>query len=1077
MTLRATAPAFLPSFEAVSQRANGNDNRHESKEQLSSRRRRRGGQRRTQSKQQKEVIIDNKNQHPQNQINSRQKKRRGKRREKQHQDENPFPPLVGDTATITTKSCIANTRDVYGRKKTWLGVAERAHADKEEEDRQREAIRLSKLQDETTVCLTPLVRSSSTSAMPETTSLIIPQECNTNEAVDTNLPTAHEPRYCAHVDMTKLRNRWWQVLREQNVREKQKLEEENDSSDNESHGGNVESSSWDKTVVETKSFHPVEPKHPCVDPNVLQSWLSSSFPLHRAVMQNDEKAIRILLTQQDKEAWIESFVEASQLGINIESALDSFSPLLLAVCLNKPHLVKLLAEASPADLSSNGPTALMLAAEMGLEGCIRELLACGASLLERDDKYDTAIHYACRAGVEASVVRSLLLTNTNRSSLLKIVSFKNAKGQTPLHVACQHSYGHIVDVFLTVCASSLLQKLFQIRDGRNQTPLLTAVRADSADIVMSLLMWRSNDQGKSFKAKDLLSGDCCPLACAASTGSTDMVSLLLEFMDPLAEETSSSLNYALQEAVRSTTEYRLENIRVLVEAGANPCTSLTEDVSFPSTALSVACAKGDVLGLSVMLDSWDSYTTLKQTTRRQDPRLRRQPESYFAAIEAKENAELRNAMTSALVLSLFLGYFDNDIISHRLAAAITLYHRGAQLNPADYAVLKASIRKGRPLSSTEASITSDGDSFASSYNHPIHNTGKKLGSLGSYDRSPLQYWSQVLFSMEWMRSERCVQCSWMVVRGSKPGNIFTSEDAMDEEQVILVAGGERFVVNASLVSQKSAKLAAAIRFEESTRGVDESLAEIELGISSHSCRWLLQHIYHGSIVSGFHTDPLQCASDLLELAMIAEEFICPSLLRECEMRLLSSDPFGCYCWSCCSAVRESQCISNDSATPCGECLVHVDGSSRLLTAECVLDALAVSSELQAVGTTDDRSIIRRSSSQVGKTSNQLWSLIDKKQLNYIAPFMHAKDSAIQVCLCDFTNVTETQAFLSQIDLLVSDDVSSKEAGGSNVLQAQSVLLLSCLWELSAMQVSNSQQQPQTTFRAQPSQQVALNIMK
>ncbi len=71
---------------------------------------------------------------------------RPNRGEKQHQDENPFPPLVGDTATITTKSCIANTRDVYGRKITWLGVAERAHADKEEEDRQREAIRLSKLQ-------------------------------------------------------------------------------------------------------------------------------------------------------------------------------------------------------------------------------------------------------------------------------------------------------------------------------------------------------------------------------------------------------------------------------------------------------------------------------------------------------------------------------------------------------------------------------------------------------------------------------------------------------------------------------------------------------------------------------------------------------------------------------------------------------------------------------------------------------------------------------------------------------------------------------------------------------------------
>ena len=1040
-----------------------------------------GGGRRKQTKQQhnKNADIDNKQPHQQSRTKYKQPKRRGRKGGK-NQSENPFPPLVivGDA---TNKLCLANTSDVQDTKKTWLGVAERAHAEKEKEERRNEAIQLSKLQDETTVHLTPLVRLS----LRESTSPIL-QECHTNsEATDTVVPKAHAPRYCTNFDMTRLRNRWWQLLREQNVREKQQGsdEESSDSSLPDDESSKAESSSWDETLVETKSFHLVdELTHPCVDPNVLQSWLESScFPLHRAVMENDEKAVRMLLIHQDKEAWISSFVNASQLGIKSESALDSFSPLLLAVYLNKPHLVKLLADAScnipRADSSSDGQTALMLAAEMGLEGCIRELLACGASLMEKDDKDDTAIHHACRAGVESSVVRTLLLSNTNRSSLLKILSCKNAKGQTPLHVACQHSHGHIVDVFMTVCGSSLLQKLLQIRDGMNQTPLLTAVRADSADIVMSLLMWRSNDQGKSFKAKDLLSGDGCPLACAASTGSTDMVSLLLEFMDPLAEETSSSLDHALQEAVRSTTEYRLENIRVLVEAGANPCTSSTNEAIFPSTALSVACTKGDVIGLSVMLDSWDSHTTLKQTTRRQDPRLRRQPESYFAAIEAKENVELRNAMTSALVLSLFLGYSDNDVNSHRLAAAITLYHRGAQLTPVDYAVLKASIRKGRLLSSTEASITSDGDSFAVSYSHPIQHTGKKLGSLGAYDRSPLQYWSQVLCSMEWMRAEQGMQCSWMVVRGSKPGDIFTSEDALEGEQVVLVAEGDRFLVNASLVSQKSGKLEAAIRFEQSTRKVDESHAEIQLGISSHACKWLLQHIYHGSIVGGWHTDPLQCASDLLELAIIAEEFICPSLLRECEMRLLSSDPFRCFCWSCCSAVRESQCNNNDSSAPCGECLVHVKGPSRLLTAECVLDALAVSSELQAVGTTEDCCIINCSSSQMEKSANQIWSLIDKKQHNYTPPFVHAKDSAIQVCLCDFTNVSESQAFLSQVDLLVGGDVLGKERGESNVRQAQSVLLFSCLWELSTMPVSNGQEQARTIFGAQSSQQLAVNTVK
>jgi hypothetical protein len=90
-------------------------------------------------------------------------------------------------------------------------------------------------------------------------------------------------------------------------------------------------------------------------------------------------------------------------------------------------------------------------------------------------------------------------------------------------------------------------------------------------------------------------------------------------------------------------------MRVLVEAGANPCAPSPTEPYYPNTVLSIVCAKGDVEGLTVLLDSHQSYTISKRLARRQDLKLRQLPESYFEAIEARENAELNLAMTNALL--------------------------------------------------------------------------------------------------------------------------------------------------------------------------------------------------------------------------------------------------------------------------------------------------------------------------------------------------------------------------------------------------------------------------------------------
>jgi len=988
--------------------------------------------------------------------------------EEQQQHENLFPPLVSDDASKSKEQ--VNHRNT----KDWLNVAESAHA-QEEEERRKKVERLYEQASET-VKLTPLLRSSTTTVSAVPMPLAEPNLDEGTDKKEIIKEQHHEPQHCVHVDMTKLRNRWWELVREKNLKDfeerQRKLEEKSTSS------SSVSTESWEEEPVETIPPH-VEPEHVPVDHTVLEACLESSYPFHRAIMEDDEKAIQLLLQQEGSEAWLASFVDSSQLGLMVSTNtadVTSFSPLMLAVHLDKPQLlVKALYDSSPvtACTDSHGRTALMLAAAMGFEGCIRVLRSCGASLLDKDDRGDTAIHYACKAGVASSAMRALLLSNGNRSGLLKILSCKNNKGQTPLHAACEYCHVHIVEVFLTVCNSSLLSKLLKIRDDANQTPLLAAVRAESTDIVMSLLMWRGNDQGGKFATDDLLDGDSCPLFYAASNGSADMVSLLLEFMDPLAQETSYNLDAALQAAVRSTAETRLDNMHVLVEAGANPCASSHTELGFPCTALNIACTKGDVAGLTIMLDSWESHITAKRIARRQDPKLRRQPESYFAAIEAKENVELKHAVTNALVLSLFLGFSDGDVTSPRLDASITLFDRGAQLNSSDFVVLKSSIHSGRLLSLAEASVHDGENWFATSYHHPI--SARSSESLDGYDRSPLRYWSQVLCSLPWM-NKACsdTQCSWMVVHDSRPCNDVRRNEVPLEDQVVLIAEGERFVVNASLVSQKSAKLAAAIRFGTMNEESGNPL-EVELAVSSRLCRWLLQHIYHGSIVSGWHTDPLQCATDLMELAVVAEEFLCPSLLRECEMRLLSADPFQCYCWSCCLCIRGMQSNVEGSSAPYGECLYRVQGPSRLLTADCVLDALAVSGELGSIGTITDSSIGCWNSCQKWKKEEHIWDLLDENHCSSgrAVPFVHAKDAAIQTCLGGFVKVSKSPTFLSQVGFLVSDGTSQNLHADNLTRQAQAVLLQTCLNEMSTSALLPTSQQSRTNFRVQ-SQQTADN---
>jgi hypothetical protein len=164
------------------------------------------------------------------------------------------------------------------------------------------------------------------------------------------------------IDINKLRNRWWDLIRE--MRAKDFLERQQQLQDTRSSESSSES--WEENLVEAVAPLGKHVDHVLVaDPLILETCFETSYPLHRAVLDDDEKTIHVL-HHADGEPCLSSFVEPSLLGIADSihlRAFDSLSPLQLAVYVDKPQLVKTLYDASPL-CDSQGRTALMLAAKM-----------------------------------------------------------------------------------------------------------------------------------------------------------------------------------------------------------------------------------------------------------------------------------------------------------------------------------------------------------------------------------------------------------------------------------------------------------------------------------------------------------------------------------------------------------------------------------------------------------------------------------------------------------------------------------------------------------------------------------------
>uniref|UniRef100_A0A7S4I5W1 BTB domain-containing protein n=2 Tax=Odontella aurita TaxID=265563 RepID=A0A7S4I5W1_9STRA len=814
------------------------------------------------------------------------------------------------------------------------------------------------------------------------------------------------------------------------------------------------------------------------------------------------------------------------------------SPLFLAVHLDSPSILKTLLDSSLFSVDTpdaHHRTPLMIAAGRGLDGCVKILLSYGPRLTAKDHLGgSTTLHACCSLSGQPSTLRLLLGAagrGKGNTALQRLLCLRNGRSQTAMHVVCALGRTDLLEVLLSE-GGSAASKATRSEDADGRTPLLCAVAAGAADCAMALLMWGGNRQSpvgansssqQKVASKPPSSAGPCPLALAASAGSADMVNMMLEFGKPSgAASVTSTFDHGA--ALVASLELdplvhgadRLDTIRLLIEAGADPHAAVDnsqvkENVlslgkegeddppRTPIARAATMCCTDNADALRTILEAHMRALASKRAARRSDPPLRRQPDSYFDRIETAEDVVIAASMQDALVRTLFLGWRDScqgidesfavkgaeSAHKSHLVASLVLYHAGIRLSDSGLERLERSLSR-RSLQGNRDSTASLVRCFEAVYTHfdvaGCQRTKEKM-PYGA-ERSSLGGWSRALAQLDWMWHDTPfdgeIVCAWMRERLRTRSNAVKKKHTNDE--CYLVIEGHRLLVHKSIISSKSSKLAAAVRFASLNRASDDANEadkkdnplEIHVDAPFLMMKMLLQHIYHGSIVSGLSwSKPSACCRQLFELAFLADEFVCPSLLVEVEMRLLSDRPDVCVCWCCCAAVH---CVGEKQEGGKGveiigcaikerlglgspvTCLYRVMGPSQLIQPETAIDILAVAEEAGELGYSDFTLIkhktVEKDVSHLPMMERSILHDYEKNQFRLTRPFVAAKAVAVEVLLRDFSSAMKSNSYLLQAHSIMEemDNTGSAAERGQHVAF---FLLETCLEGMANAQLSFS----------------------
>lgn len=597
---------------------------------------------------------------------------------------------------------------------------------------------------------------------------------------------------------------------------------------------------------------------------------------------------------------------------------------------------------------------VLLAVKLGHDECLEILLSAFLISHAIDSDGNTALHLAALHN-NLEIFRilwhhlfqetKLKKKNNNPSSAYKFISRRNARGQTFLHVACENSASDMVDWILRQlhhhkARSILSSKWLLLQDEDGQTPLLTAIAAGSTDCVMHFFMLQS----------PILVGVatcCCPLRWAVRSvvAPVEMVALLLEFhsgeeevgMPAVSKQQAAAtpLTYDWHGALLDCLERRtasLEILRMLVDAGANlfshhgTRSGKNSIVPLSDVPFGVAIETRNAAAIGVMLDAYDITEDKRRAKRRRDPKLKLQPESFFAGIEeAKDTTRkryLRQGLVSALSHMHFLRESPNDAKS-AAQTALVLYQRGTTLDSFHLQLLEDSL-KASSLKLIEKSTPHERRKRDSPL-RPGHNSN---AGDNEYRNTRKEF-----LSLPW------VQC--VVKSKNQLCELMTTDSAplrVRPRVLVKANDGGTFLVHDEVFADRCDKLAGSIRFAKASRQFQDNDVEVETGISSQQCRWLIEHVYCGSMISSLPASRVECCETLLELYLVAEEFLCSSLMKECEMRLVAPEELynSCFCLDCWSRQTVEMNLSPFHG--------H---HSFLITEETVLNVLSLLTELRS----------------------------------------------------------------------------------------------------------------------------------
>ena len=776
------------------------------------------------------------------------------------------------------------------------------------------------------------------------------------------------------LNANKLKERWLRALQEKQLREEQEILKSEKIESNLIQNNDIDDESISLSDTSTSTFQSsssIEYKNNDDESSIssnsstsslLYTYLERQYPLHSAIINNDESVLRDLLllppdvTSRDQKVEVKTLQDITR-DPNLLSLLNEdtrLSILHLAVLLPRPNILRILLsmgrkynlEFVTSTLTIDDVkndlkcTALMIACQFNLEACVKVLMNHGPRMnVRHPHSGDSALHIACRYSHPSTVQLLLSSSSQNATAHQRIICKQNRKGETPFHICCSLGRKDVVEVLLQSSTASCIAKALEVEDNKGYTPLLSAIYGGDTNLVLHLLSWRSN-----IRSSEVLPKTC--LSIAVATKSLEMVSLLVDCLDTTKYyDFNDALFHALDIFDDSSVD-GIEIIKILVEAGADPFRSFTtflvqlddENSLNCTSSLTFAVYKGQVQFVACMLDTFLATLKRFQEERRMDRVLLKRPDSYFQMKEKEENDRVQKASQDALLAGLLLYKANNggdEVLSmRRMGCCLSILRRGIRINK-DIVI---QLLKRTAYESHVQLLNMSNTCLEASYVHPVFrgNNSSYSHNRLSYDRSNASEWSKVSLTLGWIwKDDSCgdIICPWIQSQRKESKN--SGIHQIHDEECHLIVGSNTLLAHKSILSSKSSKLEAAIRFAEMNGEDSEDVrTTIPLNIPFDLLTLFTQHCYHGSMACGLSTDKSLCCQQLLDLYFLAQEYICPSLLLECEMRLLSKDPLRCVCWYCCDKVEFD--IEKKSAL----CSYLMHGPSKLMTGDNLLGITA-----------------------------------------------------------------------------------------------------------------------------------------